>query len=87
MGFLCLEDREEWFPNAMNAKIKGDISKQKKKEEKDDAWRKDQRSNEGDEVTLYLADLVYQSFHKFGFGKGSKHKVNPSKRAAFYSGK
>lgn len=60
-----------WFPRAVNGKIQGNIRKGEKKErrEKENAWRVDQRSNEGNGVFLQRTDLVYQNFHKFSFGK------------------
>lgn len=51
----------------------------KERREKGNAWRENQRLNEENEVILWRTDLVRQSFHKFSFGKGAKHNVNPSK--------
>lgn len=58
---------------------KGISGREIERGEKRNAWKEDQRLNEENEVILQRADLVYQSFHEFSFGKGSKHNVNPSK--------
>lgn len=56
-----------------------DQGEKKERREKGNAWRENQRLNEENEVILWRTDLVCQSFHKFSFGKGAKHNVNPSK--------
>lgn len=80
MGFF--KPRRWWGMISQCSKweSKGGISGRKKERgEKRSAWREDQRLNEGNEVILQRADLVYQSFREFSFGKGSKHYVNLSK--------